>query len=330
MIKKVFLAVFVFFLLTPLVFFTWWHNQTAAVNPDDRTVKMFVIPQGWGVDQIGQQLKEEGLINSSLAFKLMVLKQGIAKDIQAGDFRLSSSMNLLEISQALTHGTVDIWVTIPEGLRKEEIANILNKSFTDQGIEFNKKSFLARVEDLEGYLFPDTYLVPKTATVDRVVEIMQANFEKKFAFLEKETSLTKEQIVVLASLVEREAKYDKDRPVIAGILLKRLKKGWGLQVDATVQYAKASINCSSAGKECNWWPEVTGQDVKKINSSYNTYQNQGLPPTAICNPGLASLKAVVDSTQSEYWYYLSDKSGKIHYASTLEEHDRNIRKFLSP
>ena len=124
---------------------------------------------------------------------------------------------------------------------------------------------------------------------------------------------------------------------MAGILLKRLKKGWKLQVDASVQYAMANVKCTNLlddrqalNVKCdNWWPMLKTEDLK-IDSPYNTYTNLGLPPGPICNPGLASIKAVVNPKETDYWYYLSDKQGNIRYAKTNEEHEENIAKYLKP
>ncbi|MBI4033134.1 MAG: endolytic transglycosylase MltG, partial [Candidatus Blackburnbacteria bacterium] len=141
--------------------------------------------------------------------------------------------------------------------------------------------------------------------------------------------------VTLASIVERETLTDEERPIVAGILLKRLEAGWPLQADATLQYAIASVNCTlrketSAAQsvKCeDWWPIPSSED-KKIKSLYNTYLNRGLPPGPIANPGLSSIKAVVSPQDSPYWFYLHDGNGKIHYAKTSEEHAENIRKYL--
>jgi UPF0755 protein len=259
----------------------------------------------------------------------MAYKEGIASELQAGDFRLSPSMNLFEITQNLTHGTVDIRLTIPEGFRREEIAETLVDTFAKQGVEFNKEDFVLKTKNLEGSLFPDTYLIPKTASAEQVVKYFTDNFNKKFSTLTNNSGLNKRQMVILASLIEREAKRDKDRPIIAGILLKRLKKGWPLQVDATVQYAKANVVCQKPGESCNWWAVVSSGDLKDIESLYNTYKYQDLPPTAICNPGLSSLKAAAGPQDSDYWFYLSDPSGNMHYAVTNEEQEKNISKYLN-
>jgi len=301
-------------------FYSWWTQAISPVSPSSQEIQLFNIPQGWGVDQIAQELEEEGLIKNKAIFKIMVLKQGISQDLQAGSFYLSPSLNLTELTQKLTHGTQDIRVLIPEGVRKEEIATRIAQAFNEAGSQFNQQKFLQKTNHLEGYLFPDTYLFPKQATVEEIIKILTNNFEVKSHTWINKTALNQQQIVTLASLVEREAKYEKDRSLIAGVLMKRLREGWPLQVDASIQYFKAE-------KE-NWWPKVSPLDLE-VDSSYNSYQNLGLPPTPICNPGLASLQAAAAPQESEYWFYLSDSSGQIHYARTHEEHQQNIEKYLN-
>ncbi len=154
----------------------------------------------------------------------------------------------------------------------------------------------------------------------------------------RKTGLTLNEIVILASIVEREAQNDNDRPIVAGILLKRLEIGMALQTDATIQYALATTNCLSrealakwdkpSSINCDWWPKnITNQDLK-IASPFNTYLNPGLPPAPISNPGLAAIKAVVYPQKTNFLYYLSDKNGQMHYAQTIDEHNQNIQKFL--
>jgi len=133
--------------------------------------------------------------------------------------------------------------------------------------------------------------------------------------------------VPIASLVERETRSEAERPVVAGILLKRLKAGWPLQVDAAVQYAVAGVNCSRFDPACQWWPSLTKEDLM-INSPFNTYKFKGLPPAPIANPGLSSLEAAFSPEESDYWFYLHDGQGQIHYAKTLAEHQENIQKYL--
>lgn len=308
---KKFKSLFHFFLifLTVVTATGFWFHWAVQPRASQAEVKIFVIRQGEVTDSIVKRLYQEGFIRHPWAFKLLLYKEGIKGKIQAGDFRLSPSMSALEIGQTLTHGTLDYWVTLIEGWRSEEIAAELGLAAS----EFKKH---------EGFLFPDTYLIPKNASSAAVIKILKNNFNKKIAAiipkLEK-TGLTLRQVIILASIVEREAKLAEDRPIVAGILLKRWQNNWPLQADATVQYI--------LGKEGNWWPKINKADLK-AKSFYNTYLYSGLPPGPICNPGLATIKAVVDPQKTDYWFYLSDSQGKMHYAKTIEQHHQNIIQYL--
>ena len=281
---------------------------------------------------MADRLEGESLIRSSLAFRILVLTRGLAGSIQAGDFRLRPSLTIEEVSYVLTHGTLDVWLTFPEGWRREEFGRRLAANLE----EFGYEEFLTKTKELEGCLFPDTYLMPKEASSSAVIKIIDRNFEKKFSSeLErqgKNKGLTQKQVLTLASIVEREAKNDKDRPLIAGILIKRWRNDWPLQADATVQYAlgtqRARRLAGDQWKDFDWWPKKITKDDLKMDSPYNTYEYKGLPPAPICNPGLASIKAVIAAEESEYWFYLSDPSGTVHYAKTAEEHNRNITQYL--
>lgn len=299
--------------------FFWWRWASGPVTTQEKREKVFIVKKGEDLSSIAARLDKEGLVKSALAFKIIVLSSGWADRIQAGSFRLRSSMDGRETAFTLTKGTVDIWLTFPEGWRKEEFARRLSANLKN----FSEEDFLLLVKDLEGYLFPDTYLFPQQASPSAVVKIFTNNFEKKFSGeLEAEAGekgLTKRQVLILASIVERETKYEKDRPVVAGILIKRWQKNWPLQADATTQYAVA--------EQEDWWPKITKTDLE-IDSPYNTYKYKGLPPAPICNPGLASIKAVIYPQETSYWYYLSDREGKIHYSQTFEEHNQNIAKYL--
>lgn len=311
-------------ILLALFFFTFliYQEGVMPVNRNDKTTRIFLIRRGENLRSIIRNLYDQKLIRSRIAFFLVVKQLGIEKKIQAGDFRLSPSMDAFKIAETLTHGTLDVWVTIVEGLRKEEIAHLIGKELDIPEIEFIKAA-------KEGYLFPDTYLIPKNAGAETVIRIFNENFKKKFnqqlvEQAKRNLNLTQDQVLILASLVEREAKYDTDRKKVASILVKRLKNNWPLQVDATVQYA-----VGYQAIEKTWWKKNLTFNDLKIDSPYNTYKNTGLPPAPICNPGLASIKAVVEADPNiDYWYYLSDKTGKTHYSKTLEEHNRNIEKYL--
>ncbi len=323
-----FLSAFVFIAVFAIGSYLFWNNAQKPVNPQSEKTEIFVIPKGWDLEKISQELKKENLIKNKVVFQLISQFENLDTKLQAGDFRLSPSMSSKEILKELTHGSIDVWVTIPEGKRKEEIAAIIQNSFQEHGLDFAVQAFLDKTATMEGFLFPDTYLVPQKASADQVINILKSNFDKKYNNLNPKTFLSKEQTVILASLIEREAKFDKDRYRVGGVLLKRLKNGWPLQVDATVQYVKASRKCKQQ-LDCNWWPSNLTQNDIDMDSDYNTYKQKGLPPKPICNPGYASLKAAANPEDTEYWYYLSEPSGETHYSKTLEEHNQNIVKYLS-
>jgi len=316
---KKFKLVFLIIVIAPIVGFFWWRWATEAVAPKKEASQVFIIRKGENLTTIANRLKKAGLIRNSLAFKILVLNEGFSAKIQAGDFHLKPSFTTKEIAEFLTYGTIDIWLTFPEGWRQEEIVRRLVNNL----VSFDSQEFLNLANDLEGTLFPDTYLIPKDASVGAVLKIFQKNFEKKFSSnlqtVARKKGLTKKQVLILASIVERETKENKDRPIVAGILIKRWQNDWPLQADATLQYVKGSPG--------DWWPIATAKD-KQIESAYNTYKYKGLPPAPICNPGLASIEAVANAQQTPFWFYLSDNQGNMHYAITAEEHNQNIARYL--
>lgn len=309
--KKSLIGIFVLIILGVLTF-AWWQRGILPVDSTSTQKKIFVVAKGEGIRSIAKRLKEEGLINDQIVFFILVKRDGLEGKIQAGDFRFSPSMNTREVALELTHGTLDVWVTIPEGLRSEEVAEILK-----QKIPTYDDSWIKQLAKNEGYLFPDTYLIPKDSDIDFIIKIMRNNFDKKWE--EIKTNKDMEEVIILASIIEREAKFSQDRPIVAGILSRRLELDIPLQVDATIQYAM--------GNSPNWWKEPIAEDLK-IKSRFNTYLNYGLPPFPISNPGLESIKAAATPVKTDFLYYLSDKEGRMHYAQTLEEHNKNIQRYL--
>lgn len=312
----------VFFLIIffAIGFYLYFLQASLPFNKNDKTNKIFVINQGESLNSIINRLAKEDLVRSKLAFYLIVKKLGIEKKIQAGDFRLSPSMTAVEIAKTLTHGTLDIWVTIIEGTRKEEVAQIINKNFNIPETEFIKYA-------KEGYLFPDTYLIPKNADLQMILNIFEKNFNNKInknlKEKIKEKNLDLDKVIIIASLIEREAKYSSDRPLVASVIFNRLNSEMKLDIDATVQYA-----LGYQIKEKTWWKKYLTVDDLEIDSPYNTYKNKGLPPTPIANPGLDSIKAAINAPKTDFFYYVSDKTGKLHFAKNLEEHNENIKKYL--
>lgn len=302
--------------IATLVGMLWWKNGISPANPSNPEPVIFVVQKGTGIREIANNLKEKGLIKDSIVFFLLVKQLGLDKKIEAGDFRLNALMTAEEIAQNLTHGTLDIWVTIPEGKRATEIGEILKERMGTYD-----QSWENILPPHEGYLFPDTYLIAKDADIEMIVAQMRGNFDQKYATLNAGNK-SKEKIVILASLIEREAITDEEKPIIAGILTNRLNVGMALQVDATIQYAKGKNTLNK-----KWWEPVMIEEYKSVISTYNTYLQPGLPPGPISNPGIEALKAAANPANTDYLYYLHDENGKIRYAKTLSEHNNNVGKY---
>lgn len=302
-------------LLFPLIFVfcgavvAYWFYQSVKPAAQKESFKDFLITKGSSAAQIGNKLEKEELIRSSLAFKVYVQVSGQAGRIQTGEFRLSPNLSLFGIVKELLSGPRELWVTVPEGLRREEVADRFSKTLGKE--ETFTEEFLLLTEGEEGYLFPDTYLFPKTASASAIVAKMKRTFDAK-----TEGLAVDRETVILASLIERETKKDEERPIVAGILMNRLDIGMALQVDATIQYAKGD------------WRPITALD-KALNSPYNTYKFPGLPPGPIASPGLSSIKAAINPVETDYFFYLHDSEGNIYYAKTLEEHNRNVSRYLT-
>lgn len=319
--KKRFIIFIFILLISGISLFLWWKQALKPINPESTVPITFNIKRGEDSRTIADHLYKQGLVRSSLAFFVLSRFGGYGPKLQSGEFRLSPSMDLNTIADTLTKGTMDVWLTIPEGWRSEEIAVKLT-----QELLIPEKEFLAVAH--EGYMFPETYLLPKDATAGAIADIMRKEFDTKVTVeirnKAKSKGLSLEQLITIASLVEREARLQEDRPIVASVILNRLKQEMKLDIDATIQYI-----LGYQPKEKTWWKKDLTLEDLDIDSSYNTYKNPGLPPTPIANPGLAVIQAVVNAPSTDYIFYISDASGKIHPATTIEEHNSNIARFLN-
>ena len=296
------------------------------VNPAMESSQKFVVTKGESISSIGQKLTTAGLLRHPLVLRGAVyyLQNSWTKSgtsIQAGSFELSPAMNVWQIVDRLTKGSDDVWLTFLEGWRAEELALTASSHLTN----FSTQEFLDMAKPIEGRLFPDTYLVPLEFSASQLVNLLESTFEAKvtvgLAQEIAESGKTLNDILILASLVEREARDMRQMQQVAGVLNNRLAIGMALQVDATLQYIKG------ANAQGEWWaPPLAGD--KKIDSAFNTYLHSGLPPKPICNPSLDAIKAVLKPIDSDYLYYLHAPDGNIYFAKTLEEHNQNIAKYL--
>ncbi|MFA6301195.1 MAG: endolytic transglycosylase MltG [Candidatus Paceibacterota bacterium] len=254
------------------------------------------VEPGMSLRSVSLKLKNENIIRSRVAFEVFVIIFDREKHIISSDYSFENKLPVFEVARRISKGEHDmapISVTIPEGYDVAQIADVFTKKLTN----FNEDNFLVKVKDLEGYLFPDTYFFLTTADETDVIDSMSKNFKKKITPLLPEivaSGKTEKNIIIMASIIEREAKGDTDRDIISGILWKRISIGMPLQVDAA--------------------PE--------------TYKAKGLPGGPICNPGLASIKASIHPKISPYLYYLHDKEGIIHFAKNFAEHTQNKLKYL--
>ncbi len=307
----------------------------------DPSQVLFVVNQGETASTIAERLEREKLISNSLLFRVMAKLRGIDSHIEAGAYQLRRNMTTNEILDELAQSRyAGSTVTIPEGWRAEEIADLLQRRGIVKRSEFmalvNAAGFDADFlrsrplgASLEGYLFPDTYRVPPGITAEEIIQLMLKNFGQRFNSTMREqaakSGLSIHEVVTLASIVEREAVVPQERPVIASVYLNRLKANMLLQADPTVQYAVANANPDDVDQ--GYWKKMLTIADLKIDSPYNTYRYKGLPPGPIANPGLASIEAVLEPAKTEYLYFVATENGTHVFAKTLEEHNQNVAKY---
>lgn len=321
--KKVVLLLIILLAVSGLLFY--FLNSLRPVGKSDKT-EIIVINADRG-DSAAIELEEKGFIKSFTAFNIVFALKGNPK-IEAGGYYLSKNMSTWKIIDELTKGPDLKWILVREGIRKEQIGEELKKVLGWNDIEVDKWNTIyttMKPEYTEGVYFPDKYLIPVDESGPEVAARMIRNFNEKFTpyldkFAEKDIKWT--TALKIASIIQREAGGQVDMPLISGVLWNRLLDNQKLDIDATVQYAKGKTN----GK---WWSGVTGSDIRNIDSPYNTYKHEGLPPYPIANPGLSAIDAVLNPEQTDCFYYLHDRSRQIHCAKTYEEHLENIEKYLN-
>lgn len=291
-------------------------------RPKDRNDNTFVIVKieaGSSTDDIARALHKKGVISSVSKYKLVSKLWRYDGKYKAGSFSVSPSMRSSDIAQTISKGVSSTKnFTIPEGYTLEQIAKKLDKEgivnkdkFLDVARhgDFSKFSFLKGAQSgdnhLEGYLFPDTYAVDLDADETQIITTMLNQYDKvftkKYRERAKELNLTENQIIIIASLIERESQYDGDRAKIASVIYNRIKAGMPLQIDATIQYALEKTK------------ENLSIDDTKIDSPFNTYTNKGLPPGPICSPGKKSIKAALYPEDTDFLYYVvSEKLDGTH------------------
>jgi UPF0755 protein len=273
--------------------------------------KTFEVEKGQSGEEIFNKLQTEGFIKSVFWSKVVLKmnsKLNVSTKFYPGEYSFETPISLYRIVFEVTKRPVSLAVLIPEGFTKKQIADRLVKYIR----KFDKKDFLTKAK--EGYLFPDTYYFYSFATVDEILvdfnNRYNQNMMKSFGRLP-----TKDEVII-ASMLEREARDPEDMKIISGIIQNRLKINMALQLDATVLYGQGA------------WKERTLYSDLKHKSDYNTYQNTGLPIGPISNPGINALHAAINPKKNDYIYYLTGKDGKMYYAKTHEEHIKNKQKYM--
>ena len=312
-----------------------WYD-TLLTRPRDMNgaEQIFNVEPGEAVDSVASHLEVVGLIRDAEAFRAYLIYSGLDTSIQSGEHKLSAAMSTIDIARELQDATPeDVTFVILPGWRMEEIAAALPTS----GLSISPKEFLtaarspdrdfdflAEASSTEGFLFPETYTVPRVVNADELVNGFLRNFalrltpEIKDGFEQQGLSIY--QAVTLASLVEREAVQNEEKPLIASVYLNRLRQGMKLDADPTVQYALGYSMLQQS-----WWTSPLTLVDLQVNSPYNTYLNEGLPPTPIANPSLDALRAVAFPAESTYLFFRArcDGSGLHEFAETFEEHLAN-------
>lgn len=280
--------------------------------------QVITIESGESLKDITETLHKNNIIRSSLAFNTYVMILGGEKSVQAGDYLLDKKEGPFNLAKRFVKGEFHLEVTkitIPEGWNIFEIADYLKSEL----INFDNTQFIELAKNKEGYLFPDTYFISPAAKPETVIKRMSDNFEYRIESMRALATSTYKfsDVIIMASILEDEARTTESRRIIAGILWKRLTLGMPLQVDSTFSY----INGKSTY-------ELTLDDLK-IDSPYNTYKYKGLPPTPINNPGEDAIISAITPIKTKYLYFLSSKSGKMYYATTFEQHKRNKELYLN-
>ncbi len=317
------------FVALALIAGLWFYETAFRDTSHPAADAQVVVPRGSSFSDVAALLADKGVIANAFAFRLLAKAEHADTGVHAGAFRFSAHQTEHDVLNQLLTGGAQIaqWVTIPEGFTAQQIAerladahlgdeNALLDAFMHETIVVAG----ARTKNLEGYLFPSTYLIPSDASPEAVAKIFTDQFQSELpndaAQKAKALHMTVPQVVTVASLIEREAKADDERALMAGVYYNRLRIGMPLQVDATIEYALPEHKTA-----------LSFADLA-IDSPYNSYKFSGLPPTPIANPGKASLDGAFNPAKTEYLYYVYKGDGHHAFAKTLAEHNANVAKYL--
>jgi peptidoglycan lytic transglycosylase G len=328
------LAIWIFVLILLVAGFAGWRIVLAEVSPFKgyEGAEQFVeIPEGAGPTSIGRRLADAGVIRDRLGFRFEILRSGLGRRLQAGEYRFDRPMTVREVVDKIARGDVYLVpITFREGLTMREMAQLFESKGLGSAKDFSTQASDSQLirnldpaaRDLEGYLFPDTYAMTRNTTAAQLVPRMVDGFEKALApetlSAAEARGLTLRELVTLASIVEKETGKPEERPLVAAVYSNRLKIGMALQCDPTIIYALERANRYNGN--------LTRENMQ-IDSPYNTYRYPGLPPGPIANPGRASLEAAARPADVPYLYFVARGDGSHAFAATLEEHNRNVDEY---
>jgi UPF0755 protein len=301
-----------------LLFLSALWIEVHSVPKDFPLGEAVTVETGESLQAITNMLYEQHVIRYPAVFRTTVILLGGERQVKAGDYLLDKREGPLDLAYRFVRGDyhlVVVKVTIPEGWNTSEIADYFSKTL----INFDRAGFLKLAKPEEGYLFPDTYFVSPAVKLPELIRRMKDNFDVKWKNVPGAATTSKPlaDIITVASILEEEARTTEDRRIVSGIIWKRLSLGMPLQVDSTLSYV--------TGRNTY---ELTNADLS-LDSPYNTYKYKGLPPAPISDPGTDAIFAALNPVSSKYLYFLSSKSGTMHYASTLAQHEKNIELYLN-
>lgn len=329
MLKKITIAIVILAAISVAVFFVSGNSSS------DYERQQFYIEKGDGIRQVADKLEERGIVDSANGFYLYAAISGKGKNLVPGNHMLDAGLKISEIIERLSDAgniNAETSITVLEGWSIDDIAKYLEENGLADGEEFkeaadislwrDKYAFLEdkKIRSLEGFLFPDTYRIFVGSSPEKIIARMLDNFQAKLdsdmsAKLESR-GLSLYQAIIMASIIEKEARSASDKRVVSGIFWNRYDIGMGLQSDATINYLTGKGETRSKGADL------------EIDSPYNTYKYRGLPPGPICSPGFDALYAAIYPQDNDYLYFITDASGRAVFAKTYDEHLANVAKYL--
>jgi len=331
MLLKTIKIVLLVAIMIPLLLSAWFSFEFYFAPKTSPKEIFFVVDKGQGVHDIAQNLKEKGIIKNRQSFLLGYNIYYSSKSLKAGEYMFNLPLSPKDILKMLTDGKVYLHsLTIPEGLTRREIARHLESlDFTDEE-EFlaasSKTEIISSLDkeavNLEGYLFPETYHFPKGISAEKIISTLVSQFKEVFSEgwqkRASEIEMTPREVVILASLIEKETYLSEEKKLVSAVFHNRLRIRMKLDCDPTIIYVLKEKG-SFKGR-------LLKKDLK-LESPYNTYRNRGLPPGPICSPGRESLEAALYPAQEKYLYFVSKKDGSHHFSSSFRDHQNAVRKY---